>query len=171
MKTFIFDLDQTIVETDYLERYRNERNWPKVYEQIEIYPIRIYEGITEIIEKAKNQGVKIAIVTSSPRPYALKLLIKGRLHYDTLICYHDTQNKKPHPEPIIIALNNLMISPVNYKDVYSFGDRDIDIIASNKAGVQSVACYWGANDRASLDGSNPNLKVTKPIDILNLLQF
>ena len=40
--------------------------------------------------------------------------------------------------------------------VYSFGDRDVDIIASKKAGVNAIACLWGCYDQGKLLEANPD---------------
>jgi phosphoglycolate phosphatase-like HAD superfamily hydrolase len=170
MKVFIFDLDQTLIETDFLESYRKERNWPKVYELIESSNLKIYDGLSEVLLMAKEFKISVAIVTSSPRTYAVKLLNKVNLQCDTLICYHDTTLKKPNPEPIIKALEILIIPKNEYHNVLSFGDRDIDIIASKRAGVLSVACYWGSKDIQSLDLANPNYKAYQPKDIINIFR-
>jgi HAD superfamily hydrolase (TIGR01549 family) len=163
---FIFDLDQTLIDSNSLEIYRKNRDWKNVYNLIDQDYVQIFENIDFVLKDLKLNNYKTAIVTSSPSTYAMKIINKFNWKFDTIICYHDTTRRKPHPDPILRALNNLNISHDNYKDVYSFGDRDIDINASNLAGVKSVACYWGAEDKLALKNSKPNYEIFEPMDIL-----
>jgi phosphoglycolate phosphatase-like HAD superfamily hydrolase len=36
-------------------------------------------------------------------------------------------------------------------NVISFGDRVVDIEASNAAGIESVVCLWGTKERKKID--------------------
>ena len=62
------------------------------------------------------------------------------LEIENIVGYHDTQNKKPHPEPILRAISN---AGVDKENVISFGDNLNDILASKSAGVKAVGCSWG----------------------------
>lgn len=55
------------------------------------------------------------------------------------------------------------------EETISFGDRAIDILSSNRAGIKSVACYWGTKEAGVLTNSGFNLKIHKPIEIIPLL--
>jgi HAD superfamily hydrolase (TIGR01549 family) len=169
MIAVIFDLDQTLVETIFLEPFRKSRNWSRVYHEIENNSIDFYNGFDEVLKHISLNKIKIAVVTSSPRPYAEKLLSKLNLQYNSLVCYHDTKNKKPYPDPILKAVEEMGINKKDFDKVLSFGDRDIDIVASKKAGVLSVACYWGAENKMTLKNSSPDIEILKPIEILNLI--
>jgi phosphoglycolate phosphatase-like HAD superfamily hydrolase len=57
----------------------------------------------------------------------------------------------------------------NPGNALSFGDRDIDIIASAAAGVKSVACLWGSEDPESLKKANPNYIIHHPDEIIPLI--
>ena len=86
--------------------------------------------------------------------------------FDFTVCYHDTKNKKPDPDPINKALSLLNKEPGK---VLSFGDRDIDIIASNTANVPSVACLWGAPDINALIQANPKYMINNSVELVNLV--
>lgn len=45
---------------------------------------------------------------------------------------------------------------VSKEDVISAGDSYEDIIASRRAGVLSIACLWGANDKERLLKAEPD---------------
>jgi len=55
-------------------------------------------------------------------------------------------------------------------NVISFGDRAIDIHASNAAGVESVACFWGTKEKAELLRSGYRHAIIKPSEVLTLIR-
>lgn len=146
---FIFDLDQTLVDTKIASKLRNERRWCEVYQSIpmmHLYPL-ISESLNYIIEK----GYKLSIVTTSPRTYVQKIITYFNLNITNIVAYHDVSKQKPDPEPILKAMKN---AGVNASQSISFGDRKIDITASNNAGVTSCACFWDTSERNELIKSN-----------------
>lgn len=136
---YIFDLDQTIVDSSIAEGYRKQREWRTVY--LLIPQFRVYEGIDEIFEILHEKGERICVVTSSPRNYCEAVLRQFGIRVDGLVCYHDTKLHKPHPDPIIEAVKLLGEDPEN---VVSVGDEEKDVIASKAAGVISCLALWGS---------------------------
>ena len=55
-------------------------------------------------------------------------------------------------------------------EAISFGDRVIDIQASNAAGIESVACFWGTNERGELLNSGYSHAIVNPSEILTLIR-
>ena len=161
----IFDLDQTIIDSSIAEPYRKVRDWPTVYSVINRFVL--YPGVIDALRNFKNSGLRICIVTSSPSSYCNKVLKYWDIPSDHMVCYHDTKNKKPHPEPINRALSLLRIPA---EKAISFGDCDIDIIASNNANVRSVACTWGASNITTLIKSNPTYTVKNSEELISLVQ-
>ena len=135
---YIFDLDQTIVDSSIAERYRNQRQWSTVYTLIPQF--RLYEGLDEIFKILHERGEKICVVTSSPEKYCRTVLKQFNIRADCIVCYHDTKFHKPHPDPILKAVELLGGSP---QDIISIGDVEKDIVASNAAGVISCLALWG----------------------------
>jgi len=159
----IFDLDLTIIDSSIAESPRQNRNWAEVYKLIPSF--KIYDGIIDAMPTIQSNGINICIVTASPGSYCSRVLKHWNIPYNFTVCYHDTTNKKPHPEPIIKALK-LLDKPTS--SVLSLGDRDIDIVASIAANVPSVACVWGAVDRQSLLNSKPTYTINNASELLEL---
>ncbi len=141
---YIFDLDQTIVDSSIAEVYRKCRDWKNVYALIPRF--ELYEGITEVFELLHENGEKVCVVTSSPKSYCEAVLNHFGIRVDYTVCYHDTKLHKPNPEPIIKAIELLEENPEN---VISIGDAENDIIASNAAGAISCLACWGRTDNSS----------------------
>jgi HAD superfamily hydrolase (TIGR01509 family) len=135
---YIFDLDQTIVDSSIAEEYRKQRNWTTVYSMVPRF--RVYEGINEVLGILRKKGEKVCVVTSSPEKYCRAVLKEFGIQAYATVCYHDTKHHKPSPEPILRAVEILRENP---EDVVSIGDAENDIIASRKAGVISCLALWG----------------------------
>lgn len=163
--TVIFDLDQTLIDTSIALQYREARTWNKVYELIPRF--KLYEGIADVIHYLSKENIPYCIVTASPSSYCQKVCTHWGINNSYTVCYHDTSKRKPHPDPINLAITRMR---ANIKQVISFGDRDIDIIASNTAGVISVACMWGCEDKEAIKKASPNYIIEHPSEIIILLK-
>lgn len=148
----IFDLDQTLIDSSIAENLRKQRQWDKVYSLIPNF--KLYDGMEQLLQLFHKNNITISFVTSSPKVYCLKVLSYFDIKFHSVVGYHDTLLKKPHPDPIKLAVKQMSCSS---SSVYSFGDRVIDIEASNQAGVISVACLWGSNESFLLKKANPKL--------------
>ena len=160
MKSVIFDLDLTLVDTTCLESLRHNRNWQEAYRRIP--ETVIYDGMIEVLEVIRKHHIPCAIVSTSPRPYVEKIIAHYNLPIQHIVSYHDAKPIKPHPAQMLKALELLGVSA---KDAISFGDRVIDIEASNAAGIESVACFWGTKEKGELLRSDYSHALIKPSEI------
>lgn len=135
----IFDLDQTIIDSSIAYEERKNGNWQKVYTLIP--KMKPYDGVVKLIHKLLEYGIKVAVVTSSPRSYCERVLDFWGITGVITVCYHDTANHKPDPEPILEAISRM--GNQEGKPIIAIGDEEKDIIAANRAGVISVLAYWG----------------------------
>ncbi len=152
MRGLVLDLDQMLVDSQCIEPLRKSRQWSLVYQKIPT--ILAYEGIDEILSIAKDKGIKISIVSSSPLSYANRVVQHFGWKFDAMVCYHDTTQHKPHPAPFIEASRRLKIAE---RDCWAVGDHPNDIIAAKRAGMYSVGVLWGSLDKEALIRERPDL--------------
>jgi phosphoglycolate phosphatase len=130
---------------DFVESYK------KNYRKIANEQTSLLENARESIELAKSFAA-LGVVTTKTTQYTLELLKKFDLehYFDTVIGRQDVENPKPHPEPILKACENLNIMPSN--KIFMIGDTKLDLIASNKAKIQSIAvlCGYGKEEELSM---------------------
>ena len=84
-----------------------------------------------------------------------------------IVSYHDAKPIKPHPAPMLKALELMQCSA---KETISFGDKVIDIQASNATGIESVACFWGTKEKNELLRSGYSHAIVKPKEIITLIR-
>lgn len=160
----IFDLDQTLIDTNSLEQLRSNRDWKTIYPLIA--GLKAFDTVNDTIEQLNIQGIKVIIVTTSPRPYCLKIINHCGWHTDGQICFHDVTRRKPDAESFLKAISDF---DLDINKTISVGDRDIDILASHSSGIPSIACTWASPDKVSLLLTNPTYVADSPIDMSKLL--
>lgn len=165
MKSIIFDLDLTLVDTTVLEPLRHTKQWQEAYRRIP--ETKMYDGISQVLDIIRKHNIPCAIVSTSPRPYVEKIVEYYKLPVQHIVSYHDVKPIKPHPAQMLKALELMGKSA---KDVISFGDRVIDIQASNAAGIESVACFWGTKEKGELIRSGYSHAIVRPDEILTLIR-
>ena len=164
-KNIIFDLDLTLVDTTLAEPYRSKRDWNGAFAVIP--QCTVYEGLSEVFDIINKFGIKTCIVSTSPRPYVERVVQQFKLPINHIVAYHDAKPIKPHPAPMLKALELIGCDAQN---AISFGDRAIDIQSSNAAGIESVACFWGTKEKAELVKSGYTHAIIKPSEILTLIR-
>ena len=78
----IFDLDETLVDTNSVSQYREDRNWAKAIKNLHL--TNVYPEIKEMLEVLSKSNIKYGIVTSSPRKYA-----------EAVVSYHKLKSRYP----------------------------------------------------------------------------
>lgn len=164
-KNIIFDLDLTLVDTTLAEPYRSKRDWNGAFAVIP--QCTVYDGLNEVFDIIKKFGIKTCIVSTSPRPYVERVVEQFNLPINQIVAYHDAKPIKPHPAPMLKALE---LIGCEAKNAISFGDRAIDIQSSNAAGIESVACFWGTKEKTELVKSGYTHAIIKPSEILTLIR-
>ena len=164
-KYIIFDLDLTLVDTTAVEVFRKNREWNRAYENLD--KCYVYQGLESVFDVIRNFSINTCIVSTSPRPYVERVIFHFNLPIKHIVAYHDAKPIKPHPAPMIKALELLGCQP---NDAISFGDRVIDIQSSNSANIESVACFWGTKEKTELLSSGYSHAIVKPEEILTMIR-
>jgi pyrophosphatase PpaX len=101
-----------------------------------------FEGIERLLERLKAEGRQLGIVTAKRRrtvDLAFSILPLER-YFDTVVTSDQTEHHKPHPEPVLTALERLGAKP---EEAAFVGDSPFDMGAGKAAGVFTVAVSWG----------------------------
>ena len=128
---------------------------------------RPFEGTREVLTELRKRGYSIAVVTSKGRDLGLRGLKLCSLDdlLDSAIFLEDTDVHKPHPAPILAALERLR-TPSD-SAVY-VGDSRHDMIAARAAGVRTVGALWGPLPRTELEREGPSFVAESITDLLEI---
>ena len=123
----------------------------------------------EVVEALRSRSYLTGVVTSKGRELAMRGLELCEIDnlLDIMIFLEDTERHKPHPEPLLAALQRLQ---VNSQEAVYIGDSAHDIIAGKAAGVKTIAAGWGPFPRVELEQSNPDLIVESLGDLLEIFE-
>ena len=133
--------------------------------------IREFPGVEESLGRLGSAGIKVAVVTSKRRPsveMALEIFPGLRNVVDRFVTLEDTTNHKPHPEPLLRALQ--LLGGIPRERAAYVGDSPFDVQAAKAAGLTSVAVSWGAFSEDALRASEPDHllpNIRSAVDVLS----
>ncbi|ARI76551.1 pyrophosphatase PpaX [Halobacillus mangrovi] len=129
--------------------------------------VKAYEGVVETIHKLKDQGFRLGIVTTKMRNTVHMGLELTKLDglFETIITLDDVSNAKPHPEPIVKALEAL---DAKASKALMVGDNTHDIEAGQNAGTRTAGVAWTVKGREVLDDLKPDYMLTHMSELLEI---
>jgi pyrophosphatase PpaX len=148
---------------DELVRVYREHNEP-LHEELEAF-----EGVAELLERLRGEGRRLGIVTAKRRPTVQLAFDRLELEswFDAVVCREQTEHGKPHPEPVLRALEILGATP---SDAAFVGDSPYDMGAGVAAGVFTVGVSWGGiHGRALLEEAGSDVVVDSLEELLRVL--
>lgn len=133
-------IEQEIV-WDYVEAYKER------YKVIAKQQTELLEFAREAIQLA-NTFARLSIVTTKTGIYSEQLLehMNVMQYFEHVTGREHVEHPKPHPEPIHRTLDLMKIKQTS--DIWMIGDTELDLIAANSAGINSVGvlCGYGKED-------------------------
>jgi len=150
----------------------------KVEEMIEVYRehnlfhhdnlVAPYDGVLETLAALKNHGIQLGIVTTKRNDTALRGLKVSKIekYFDVIIGLNDVAHAKPHPEPIIKALDKL---GAKASEAIMVGDNFHDILAGKNAGVKTAGVAWSIKGREALEQYEPDFMLETMGDLLRIV--
>jgi HAD superfamily hydrolase (TIGR01509 family) len=132
-----------------------DRRWIDLYTS---EPGQLLPRAAETLSRIREAGLLQGLVSSGSRERVARDLLRLRVEdfFDVVICGGDTRNRKPHPEPLTVALERLGITP---PEAAYIGDSPEDVEMALAAGVFVVGIPGGFPNRAALEASGPDLLV------------
>lgn len=126
-----------------------------------------YAGIDRGLAALERAGVRLAVVTSKTHALARRGLDRCGLnrYFDVLVGFDDVAEHKPHPAPVLAALERLGARP---SEALFVGDSPHDIRAGRAAGVRTAAVLWGPFSRHELAREAPHYWLAGPESIADL---
>ena len=148
---------------DELVRTYREHNEPLHSE------LRACPGIEDVLARLSSEGRRLGVVTAKRRAtIQLAFDVLPIAHYfDAVVGSDATERHKPHPDPILHALDILGARP---EEAAYVGDSPFDIRAAKAAGVHAIAVTWGGiHTRERLAAERPDALVDSCEELLGVL--
>lgn len=143
------------------ERFAGERaqefirRYVPLYAAYQTQDMRLFPGTVETLDQLRRRGYRLGLVTSKSSREVDRVLGRTGIgaRFEVVVTADDVVNHKPHPEPILKALELLKLRP---EEVLYVGDSLFDIEAARKAGVEVAAVSWGARTKDELLAACPD---------------
>jgi pyrophosphatase PpaX len=128
-----------------------EKEFMKYFEEDQIKNFKKYgkliHYVKPMLEYIHNKGIRIGIVTTKKRSEALAILNGYKLHYNALVGGDDVRNRKPQPEPVLKACEEVETRPIF---CISVGDHPFDMMAAKSAGCYAIGVLTGWGNEKNL---------------------
>ena len=126
-----------------------------------------FPNTRETLKKLRGAGVKLAVVTTRSKRTSIKTLeMAGIICYlDAIVSGEDTTNHKPHPEPVLKAIQQLKTEA---KRAVMVGDTGVDILAGKSAGTRTIGVSFGFQG-SKIAEYNPVLIINDIADVVSVI--
>lgn len=127
-----------------------------------------YDGITELVGKLKNNGVKLAVASNKPDEFTKSIVwdIFGKDTFSVVFGKRENCQTKPAPDIIFDILKELGVSS---EEAVLAGDSDVDILTAQNAGIKSIGCTWGFRTKEELISTGADFIVEKASEISDIV--
>lgn len=141
------------------------------YESRLVEKTYVFDGVSELIERICQNGLKWGVVTNKSARFTVPLTRAMALFgtAQTIISGDTTPHAKPHPQPLLEAARQLDVPPE--RCIY-VGDDERDIVAGRAAGMPTVAAAYGyLGASADTAAWKPDFTINTPGALLKLLKM
>lgn len=123
-----------------------------------------YEGILQLLEFLKKQGIRIAVFSNKPHRQAVENIetIFGAGYFDAIRGEQAGTPKKPAPDGALLLCRELGERP---EDCLYLGDTGTDMKTGLAAGMDTVGVLWGFRGREELEQFHPGYLVSDPLQV------
>ncbi len=133
------------------------KRWLTIWIEVQEDNTHIFSSTIPLLDNLSNSGLIFAINTNRPQPLDEVRNTLKRHSIDHMFPVIQTAlttgTRKPDPKGIQLILSEFGISP---KDCYFVGDSFVDIMAGNKAGVNTIAVTTGVYCKDELEEYSPD---------------
>lgn len=114
------------------------------YETTQGLHSHLYPGVKHTLNELKKRGITMAVITNKPKQFTPNVLAEHGIEnfFDLVLSGDSLAEKKPHPMPILYAIETLELSKTQ---TIMVGDSASDVSAANSAGINSICVTYGYN--------------------------
>lgn len=151
-------------QVDYEEVRTQYRKW---FAENPFYHVKPYNGILELLEGLKAQGIKIAVLSNKPHGAAVEVVHKifGQDMFHKIQGQTSEIPRKPSPIGALAVAKEFGALP---QECLYCGDTNTDMDTGKAAGMFTIGVTWGFRPRTELEEHHADKIVDQPSEILEL---
>jgi phosphoglycolate phosphatase len=127
-----------------------------------------FPGTFDLLNALKKKNVKMGVVSNKPQEFTDSVLKKLNLapYFEVAFGPEATTNRKPHPEPLLVALQKLGVTT---HEAVMIGDSYVDIQAAKAVPMRVGVLTHGYGTREVLTAANPDWIVNSLQELIPIL--
>lgn len=130
--------------------------------------VTAFPFVTETLEKLRDAGVKMAVV-SSKRRTGVEMGLKVtnlRRFFDVIVAVDDVTHPKPDAESVLKAMSLL---GGECETTLMVGDNYQDIVSGQNAEVDTAGVAWSSKGAAHLEAHQPDYMLHEMLDLVDII--
>ena len=129
----------------------------------------VYEGIPEALEKLKNAGFRLAVATSKPEEFSVKIISHFDLdkYFEIVAGASMDETRNTKPEVIAYALSRMGIT--DPKEVIMVGDRHHDAEGAAQNNIECIGVTYGYGSEEELLSAGVIALAKSPLHLADIL--
>ncbi len=143
------------------------KKYDQGYEGDSLYKTVIYDGILELVDKLKKQGIRVCILTNKPHNVAVDVIHKvfGKDTFDIYYGQREGVAVKPSPESAWEIARELGFKN---EECAFVGDTIVDVTTGKSAGMYAVGVLWGFREREEL--LEADAIISEPSELIEVIK-
>ena len=144
-------------------------NYREYYDEHGIYQNTVYDGIVDVLIKAREMGKKLIIATSKPEEYAKRILDHLGLseRFDLIAGATMDESRNEKAGVIRYALETYGITDTS--KIVMIGDRKYDVLGAAENNIETIGVLFGFGDEPELLKAGAKYIAPTPADILKFV--
>ena len=128
----------------------------------------VYQGVEEMLQKLKEDGLVLAVATSKPELFSKQILEHFALtrYFDFIGGAAMDESRATKVEVLSYALQELQVDPAK---AVMIGDRENDIEAASLLGTESIGVLYGYGSKEELSNAGAKFYADTPMDICRII--
>lgn len=141
----------------------------RIFKENCTYHVAAYEGIVELLQTLRAQGVKLAVLSNKPHLQTVNVVetFFGKDTFSQVQGQQEGVPRKPDPAAAIMIAERFGVP--TEQCVY-IGDSDVDMQTGNAAGMQTIGVTWGFRTKAVLIENGAHHTIDKPDELISIVK-
>lgn len=139
------------------------------YSETGLFENSVYDGITDMLGRLKNAGLRLAVTTSKFELYAVKIIDKFGLsgYFEGVYGSDRSVGRTEKADVIGYSLEQLGVD--DRSTVLMIGDRDYDAIGAHKMGIDCMGILWGYGCREEFEAADAEYIALDPQEAAEMI--
>ena len=132
------------------------------------YHAKPYDGIKEMLERLKKEGVFLAVLSNKPDGQTRDVVrtFFGDHFFDAVQGQKEGIPRKPDPAAVLSILER---AGITREECVYIGDSDVDMHTGNNAKVKTVGVSWGFRSKELLYETGAHVVIDHPEELISVV--